>query len=237
MENNIVFPLMGSMTGAGVYSSIGGIGVVGGFGGLGIGLAGMTTGGTILGFAAYGAVEGIANGDAAAFTSIGLGAIGGAGIASTIGGIGVSFGGSAFGIGIGSMTAAGGIFGLGIYGLAKMFANSGTKESTAETFHRMEDKISYMEAYSQALMELNPLFADLIWEQKFSSLQIEDELEILKAQIKFDASSKSKSNFENSKEASFNSVIDSREIELQQRSSWQLNKTISGHTSSINSFK
>ena len=227
---------MGSMTGAGVYSSIGSIGVVGGFGGLGIGLAGMTTGGTILGFAAYGAVEGIANGDAAAFTSVGLGAISGAGIASTIGGVGVSLGGSAFGIGIGSMTAAGGIFGLGIYGLANMFANSGTKESTVETFHRMEDKISYMEAYNQALMELNPLFADLIWEQKFSSLHIEDELEMLKAQMKFDVSSKSKSNFENSKKVSFNSDIDSREIELQPKFCWQLNKTISGHSNSINSF-
>ena len=227
---------MGSMTGAGIYSTVGGIGVVGGFGGLGIGLAGMTTGGTVLGFAAYGAVEGIANGDAAAFTSIGLGAIGGAGIASTIGGVGVSLGGGAFGIGIGSMTVAGGIFGLGIYGLAKMFANSGTKESTAETFHRMEDKISYMEAYNQALMKLNPLFADLIWEQKFSRFQIEDELEMLKTQIEFDTYNKFKSNFENSEEVSFNSVIDGSEIELQQKFRWQLSKTISGHSNSINSF-
>ena len=236
MENNIVFPLMGSMTGAGIYSTIGGIGIVGGFGGLSIGLSGITTGGTVLGFAAYGAVEGIASGDAAAFTSVGLGAIGGAGIGSTIGGVGVSLGGSAFGIGIGSMTAVGGIFGLGIYGLAKMFANSGTKESTAETFHRMEDKISYMEAYNQALMELNPLFADLIWEQKFSSLEIEDELEMLKAQIKFNASNKSKSSFKNSEKVLFDRDRDSREIELQPKYYWQLSKTISGHTNSINSF-
>jgi len=51
MENNIAFPITGSMAGAGIYSTIGGVGLVGGFGGIGIGLFGMTTTGTVVGSA------------------------------------------------------------------------------------------------------------------------------------------------------------------------------------------
>lgn len=235
MENNIAFPIAGSMAGAGIYSTIGGVGIVGGFGGIGIGLVGMTTTGTVIGSAVYGAVEGIGNGDNTAFVAMGLGAVGGAGVASTIGGVGVGFGGSAFGIGIGSMTAAGGIFGLGIYGLAKMFANSGTAEPIIETFNRMEDKISYMEAYNQAMMELNPLFADLIWEQQFSELEIEDELEMLKAQIGANTCNSfgiQSENIENANCRKHNSA----EIELPEKFSWQLVKTTLSHTNTINSF-
>ena len=224
MENNITFPITGSMAGAGIYSTIGGVGVVGGFGGFGVGLLGMTTAGIVVGFAVNGANR-IGNGDRTAFTAMGLGAVGGAGIASTIGGVGIGFGGSAFGIGITSMTAMGGVFGLGIYGLAKMFAHAEIKEPIAETFNRMEDKISYMDAYNQAMLELNPLFADLAWEQQFSNLEIEDELEILKAKIK----SKSKTN-------TYISEAESIKIEVATKFSWQLVKTIPGHTNSINSF-
>ena len=236
MENNIAFPLTGGVAGAGIYSTIGGVGVVGGFGGIGIGLVGMTTAGTVVGCAAYGAVEGIGNGDSAAFISTGLGAVGGATVASTIGGMGISFGGSAFGIGIGSMTAMGGVFGLGIYGLAKMYANSETKESYAETFNRMEDKISYMDAYYQAMMELDPLFANLACEQQFSKLEIEDELEMLKAQIKSNTRNSFGFNSQNIGHNSFVIEPDSAEIELQEKFSWQLVKTLSGHTNSINCF-
>lgn len=236
MENNIAFPIAGSMAGAGIYSTIGGVGIVSGFGGIGIGLVGMTTAGTVIGSAVYGAVEGIGNGDNTAFVAMGLGAISGAGIYSTIGGVGVGFGGSAFGIGIGSMTAAGGIFGLGIYGLAKMFANSGTAEPIVETFNRMEDKISYMEAYNQAMMELNPLFADLIWEQQFSELEIEDELEMLKAQIGANTCNSFEFQSENIENADFRSELNSAEIELPEKFSWQLVKTTLGHTDTINSF-
>ena len=236
MENNIAFPIAGSMAGAGIYSTIGGVGIVGGFGGIGIGLVGMTTAGTVIGSAVYGAVEGIGNGDNTAFVAMGLGAIGGGGVASTIGSVGVGFGGSAFGIGIGSMTAAGGIFGLGIYGLAKMFANSGTAEPIVETFNRMEDKISYMEAYNQAMMELNPLFADLIWEQQFSELEIEDELEMLKAQIKANTRDSFEFQSENIENIDFCTELNSAEIELPEKFGWQLVKTTLGHTDTINSF-
>ena len=228
MDNNIAFPITGGMTGAGIYSSIGGVGLVGGFGGLGIGLVGMTTAGTVVGFSCYGAVAGISSGDGAAFMSTGLGAIAGANVASTIGGVGVSFGGSAFGIGIGSMTVAGGVLGLGIYGLAKMFANSETKETYAATFDRMEDKISYLNDYYQAMIELNPLFTELTREQQFADLEIEDEIKMLKAQIE--------SNCHNFMASDSAIEPESTEIELQEKFSWQLVKTISGHTKPINSL-
>lgn len=245
MNNNIAFPIAGGMTGTGIYSTFGGIGMVGGFGGIGIGLVGMTGAGTVLGSAVYGAVQGIDNGDSSAFAAIGLGAIGGAAIGSTIGGVGISFAGGAFGIGMGSMTAMGGIFGLGIYGLAKMFANSETKESIAETFNRMDEKIFYMDAYAQAMMELNPLFADILEEQKFSDMEIDEELKTLKAQVarknKFDLKSNIYNSsfefkFKNIEDIDINIQLDSTEIELQEKFSWQEVKTISGHLKSINSF-
>gem|GEM_PF-6889038 len=158
------------------------------------------------------------------------------GIAAAIGGVGVSFSGSVFGVGMASMTVTGGVFGLGIYGLAKMFTNSETKESYATTFNRMEDKISYMDAYNQAMIELNPLFADLVWEQQFSKLEIEAELEMLKAQIKSNTLNSHVFNSPNIEQNSFVIEPNSVEIELSERFSWRLVKTIAGHTKSINSF-
>lgn len=236
MENNVAFPIAGGLAGMGTYSTIGGIGVVGSFGGIGIGMIGMTTVGTVVGSAIYGAVEGIGNGDSAAFVAMGLGAVGGAGVASTVGGIGIGFSGSAFGIGIGSMAAAGGIFGLGIYGLAKMFANSKTSEPIAETFNRMEENISYMEAYNQAMMELNPLFADLIWEQQFSQLEIENELKMLKAQTKANTRSFFEFQSKNIEDTYFYTEFNSTELESLEKFIWQLDTTALGHTNTINSF-
>ena len=236
MENNVAFPIAGGFAGVGTYSTIGGIGIVGSFGGIGIGMIGMTTVGTVVGSAVYGAVEGIGNGDSAAFVAMGLGTVGGAGVASTVGGIGIGFSGSAFGIGIGSMTAAGGIFGLGIYGLAKMFAKSKTNEPIAETFNRMEENISYMEAYNQAMMELNPLFADLIWEQQFSKYEIEDELEMLKAQIKANTRSFFESQPKITEDTYSHTKFNSTELELRKNFIWQLEITALGHTNTINSF-
>ena len=246
MENNITFPLTGGAVGAGIYSTIGGVGIVGGFGGIGIGLVGMTATGAVVGSAIYGAAQGIGDGDSSAFAAMGLGAIGGAGIASTIGGVGISFGGSAFGIGVGSMTAMGGVFGLGIYGLAKMFANSSnTKEPIGTTFNRMEEKISYMEAYCQAMMELNPLFSDLLWEQQFAELEIDEELKTLKAQIKaknqfnlkWNIYNKSfEFNSENIEDTYFHATPNSVKIELQEKFTWQSIRTLSGHIRTINSF-
>lgn len=244
MDNNIAFPLTGGVAGAGMYSTVGGVGLVGGFGGIGIGLMGMTTAGTVVGYAVYGAAEGISERDSTAFAAMGLGAAGGAGIYSTVGGIGISFGGGAFGIGINSMTAMGGIFGLGIYGLAKMFANSETKESVADTFNRMDEKISYMEAYSQAMMELNPFFQDLLWEQQFTKLEIDDELELLKDKIKENdfnlnwniSGNYFESNYDRFQDKNFYTEPETTEIEVSKKFAWREIKTLPGHLNIINSF-
>ena len=245
MKENIGIPLVGGMAGASVYSTMGGIGIVGGFGGLGIGITGMTTAGTVVGSAVYGAVKGIEDGDALGFAAIGLGAMAGANISATIGGIGVSFGGSAFGIGIGSMAAMGGIFGLGIYGLAKMFSSSHTSEPIAATFNRMEDRIAYEEAYYQAMMELSPTLAELAWKQKFVELELEEELEILKSQIRAKERLNLKWNiYHNSfdfiddelEDYFINTEPDSFDIELKENFVWKSVKTLRGHTAELNSL-
>lgn len=245
MNKDVFFPLGGGIAGGSVYSTIGGIGVVGGFGGLGVGITGMTAAGTVIGSAFYGAAKGIEDGDATAFVATGLGAIGGIGASATIGGIGISFGGSTFGIGMLSMTAMGGVFGLGVYGLAKMFSSSRINEPIAETFNRMEDRISYEEAYHQALMELNPIFEELIWYQKFNVLEIEDELEILKGQIrakkKLDSTWNIHNNFSNFNQNSFedefiNTEPESLKIELKENFVWKSIQVLRGHTGVINSL-
>lgn len=245
MNKNLVFPIGGGIVGTSVYSTVGGIGIVGGFGGIGIGMAGMTVAGTVLGSAVYGAVQGMEQGDATAFAAIGLGAVGGASFSTTIGGIGVSFGGSALGIGVGSMAAIGGIFGLGIYGLAKMFSSSSTSEPITETFNRLEDRISYEEAYYQAMIDLSPTLAELSLKQKFAELEFEEELEILKGQIKAKKQLDLKSNMDNNffdfifeypEEKYFNNEPDNLDLELREKFVWKSVFSLKGHTASINSF-
>lgn len=245
MKENIIFPVSGAMAGASVYSTTGGMGIVGGFGGLAIGIAGMTAAGTVVGSAVYGAVKGIEDGDVIGLAAIGFGAMAGANISATIGGIGVSFGASAFGIGMGSMAAMGGIFGLGIYGLAKMFSSSNTSEPIAATFNRMEARISYEEAYYQAMMELSPTLADLAWKQKFTELELEEELEILKSQIRAKERLNLKWNIYNNsfdfidhepEDYFINTEPESLDIELKENFVWKSVKTLRGHTAAINSL-
>ena len=243
-ENKIAFPISGGIAGVYTYSTFGGIGIVGGFGGIGMGMVGMTAAGTVIGSAIYGAVEGIENRDVTAFAAIGLGAIGGAGVSATIGGVGVSFSGSALGLGMGSMAAMGGIFGLGIYGLAKMFSSS-YSEPIAETFSRMEERIIYEEAYYRAMIELSPTLAELSWKQKFTELEVAEELEVLKAQIE----AKNLLNFnwnpnlnsfdifdDEVKYYNINTEPDTVEIELKENFVWKSIRTLKGHTAAINSL-
>jgi len=183
MNENIAFPIGGGVAGASIYSAGGGIGMIGGFGGIGLGLTGMTAIGTVVGSAIFVIAEGIDNQDSNAFAALGFGALGGLGTSATIGGIGVSFGGIVFGLGMGSMAAIGGVFGLGMYGLARMFISSSYSEPIAQTFNRMEEKIAYEEAYYQAMIELSPTLAELSWKSKFAELELEEELSELKKQI------------------------------------------------------
>ncbi|MGB3241076.1 MAG: hypothetical protein WBB29_22520 [Geitlerinemataceae cyanobacterium] len=172
-----VFIAGGGFAGAGFSSTIGGIGLVGSFGGIGLGMAPVTVAGAVLGSAAYGAFGAISDGDMAAFGAIGLGTVGGIGVSATIGGMGFSVGGSAIGIGMGTMAFTGGIVGLGMYGLYKAFTPEvGQRFAGAvEAFDRAESQIlereAYVNAYTQALIELDPMWQELEWEYKFSTTE------------------------------------------------------------------
>ena len=47
----------------------------------------------------------------------------------------------------------------------------------------MGDRISGQELYNQAMMELDPILGEIAWKQKMSYLEIEEELQELKATI------------------------------------------------------
>ncbi|PSB15321.1 hypothetical protein C7B76_13895, partial [filamentous cyanobacterium CCP2] len=76
----------------------------------------------------------------------------------------------------------GGVVGLGIYGVAKML-DQGVKETPAQVFARMEEKIAWQEAYIAALVELDDLLTGNDIKRKFIALETEDELDRLKAEL------------------------------------------------------
>ncbi len=147
------------------------MGLVGKFGGIGLGLGTMTGTGMIIGAATYGGLKAITDKDATALGAIGLGTLGGVGVSATVGGIGLSVGGTAFSIGMGSMATAGGIVGLGIYGLTKIFSH--TSQPT-----KLYRNLQYLEAITLEYEEERK-WADL----ESGYLGIEAELQALKATL------------------------------------------------------
>jgi hypothetical protein len=190
-RESVVFIASGAAAGAGISATIGGMGLAGSFGAVGIGMAPVTAAGAVAGAATYGAFKAIEEGDAAAFGTIGIGAVGGAGISATVGGMGLAGSFGAVGVGMGTMAAAGGVFGLGVYGLYKAFQQQpGQRMAGAvDAFDRMESNLLERETYSQALLELEleylerNFLAEWTWQQKFAALEVEEELEVLKAQL------------------------------------------------------
>ncbi len=182
---SVVFIAGGAGFGAGVSATVGGMGLAGGFGAIGIGMAPVTVAGAVAGAAAYGAFKAIADGDSAAFGAIGIGAAAGAGMSASIGGMGLAGSFGTVGIGMGTMAAAGGVVGLGVYGLYKAFKQEpGQRMAGAiDAFGRMESNVLEMEAYTQALLELDPVYGEWVWKQKFAALEVEEELEALKTEV------------------------------------------------------
>jgi hypothetical protein len=178
------FVVVGATTGQVIASQVGGIGVVGGFGGMALGTPVIVVGGAIAGAAVKAIIDGIETGDVTVLGVTTLGSVLGAGFSATVGNVGVGVAGSAFGVGLGTMAITGGVFALGVYQLIKMFAKGQSKESVAQLFERMEDRISGQEFYNQAMMELDPILGEIAWEQKMRILDIEEELQELKATIK-----------------------------------------------------
>jgi hypothetical protein len=175
----------GIVAGAGVSTAFGGMGLAGGFGAVGIGTVPVVCAGAVASAAAYGAFKAIAEGDATAYGAMGIGAAGGAGISSVVGSMGLVAPkiGLAFGIGTVPMAAAGAVVGLAAYGIAKLLDETGTSETPAQLFDRMEEKVLQMEDYSTALIELDLFLSGEDLNHKFVALEVEDELEALKAQI------------------------------------------------------
>ena len=177
------FVIVGATTGQVIASQVGGIGVVGGFGGMALGTPVIVVGGAIAGAAVKAIIDGIETGDVTVLGVTTLGSVLGAGFSATVGNVGVGVAGSAFGVGLGTMAVTGGVFALGVYQLIKMFAKGQSKESAAQIFERMGDRISGQELYNQAMMELDPILGEIAWKQKMSYLEIEEELQELKATI------------------------------------------------------
>lgn len=166
-KTNVLLPIGGALTGAYTYSTIGGIGLVGSFGGVGLGLGAMTGVGAIAGTALYGGLRAIETGDKTAYLTTGLGVIGGVSLYSSIGGVGLGFGGTAFGLGMGTMALYGGVLGLGIYGLVKIFDDTSSN-------HNYYENSFFLEKITQEYQE------EKIW----SHLETENEFNELKQKLK-----------------------------------------------------
>ncbi|MFB2896515.1 DnaJ domain-containing protein [Aerosakkonemataceae cyanobacterium BLCC-F50] len=243
-KESTIFISTGTFTGAAFSTTFGNMGLVGGFGGIGIGMAPVAAAGGVVGAAAYGAFQAIGEGDAIAIGAIGIGAVGGVGFYSAVGGMGLSVGGTAFGIGMGAMAAAGGVIGLAFYGIAKLIDKSGSGESAAQAFARMEEKVLYMEAYTEALYELELMslesgLADFIWKQKVANLEVEEEFQALKA--KLHSKNRAYCNFStvNLHKQPFIPFISKRKIislQVQPSPTWQCVKTLRGEVGAINSI-
>ncbi len=252
------FVTAGAATGAGVSAAVGGMGLVGGFGAVGLGMAPVTAAGAVAGAAAYGAFTAIGEADTFALGAIGIGAAGGASFSSVFGGMGLAFKGTAVGIGMAPMTAVGAVIGLGIYGLHKALKPEPGERliGAIDAFGRMEEKILWQEAYTEALLELElaalekKLAGDAV-EIKFANWEVEDELEGLKAKIQpktnINSSNPSLKLSGNGETSAYKTTPSKTQfvnpeiqaelmaVKTQTPEAWKCVHTLKGHSASVNS--
>ncbi|BAZ27413.1 hypothetical protein NIES4073_83320 [Kalymmatonema gypsitolerans NIES-4073] len=133
--------------------------------------------------------------------------------------------GLAVGIGTVPMAAIGGVVGLAAYGIAKLLDESGSVETPAQVFERMEEKVLQMDAYYEAVMELEAFLSGEDLNQKFAALEVEDELQALKAEFK----TKTETSTPN---------IEAEVVSVQPTSSktWRCVQTLCGHTAAVNAI-
>ncbi len=202
---DFVIPAVGGVTGANLSACLGNIGLVGGFGGISVGLVGMTGIGILTSSAIYASLQGLETNDHNVGLALGIGSLGGIGIYSTFGGVGVAVKGTAFGVGVGSMAIAGGLVGLGIYGVMKMLSPTyfdNNFYSNLEFFDRITRE------YEEALF----------WQEvtgKYKNL--EAELQGLLEEVSIQE----------------NQQLYSTEITIPERLSWQCFQTLKGHQANI----
>ena len=202
---DFVIPAVGGVTGANLSACLGNIGLVGGFGGISVGLVGMTGIGILTSSAIYASLQGLETNDHNVGLALGIGSLGGIGIYSTFGGVGVAVKGTAFAVGVGSMAIAGGVAGLGVYGLMKMLSPTYSDNnfySNLEFFDRITRE------YEEALF----------WQEvtgKYKNL--EAELQGLLEEVSIQE----------------NPQLYSTEITIPERLSWQCFQTLKGHQENI----
>lgn len=175
----------GTAVGAITSTVVGNLGVAAGGTAFAVGALPIMGAGALVGAAAHGLMTGIAQGDSTAYAATGIGVASGLGVSQAIGGIGIVGKFGAISVGAGSMAVMGGVVGLGLYGVAKLL-DSGVKESPAQVFSRMEDKIAWQEAYNAALIELTlgSLFKEEELKRRFFiELEADEEIRQLKAEI------------------------------------------------------
>ena len=221
----------GTIAGAGVSATVGGMGLAGGFGGVGIGATPVVAAGAVAG-ASPCAINAIAQGDAAAFATMGIGAVGGAGVYSVVGGMGLVAPkvGLAFGIGAVPMAGIGAVVGLAAYGIAKLLDESEISETPAQLFERMEEKVLLMDYYSEAVIELEAFLSGEDLNQKFAALEVEDELQALKAEFK------KKSEFVTPKPYTPNIEPERISLTTQLPETWRCVRTLKGHLAAVNAI-
>ncbi|NEP07258.1 MAG: hypothetical protein F6K34_22095, partial [Okeania sp. SIO4D6] len=232
LSESLPYISIGATTGATFSTTVGNIGLIGSFGGISIGATPIIGAGAVVGAATYGAFKAITKSDPTAIGFIGMGSYGGVTLSSTIGGIGLGVGGTAFGVGIGAMATFGGVVGLGLYGFFQAINSSPQNRivDSFATFEQMEEKIldrvSWQEAYNQAmveLIELDPVLAEMETKQKSTALEIEAEL----AQLQKNIGCQNQSNFSPP-------PTENSELQPQEKLTWKFTKVIKAHTASIN---
>ncbi|MEH2260555.1 hypothetical protein [Nostoc sp.] len=188
--------------------------------------------GAVAGAATYGGFKAIAEGDAAAIATMGIGAVSGAGVYSVVGGMGLVAPkvGLAFGIGAVPMAGIGAVVGLAACGIAKLLDESGISETPAQLFERMEEKVLQMSYYCEAVMELEAFLSGDDLNQKFAVLEIEDELQALKAKFK------KKSEFVTLKPSTPNIEPEKISLTTQLPETWRCVRTLKGHLAAVNAI-
>jgi hypothetical protein len=227
----------GSITGASVSATVGGMGLAGGFGAVGLGTVSIVGIGAVGGAAAFGAFQALAQGDGAAFAAMGIGAVGGFSFSSAFGGMGLVAPkiGLAFGIGTVPMVGVGAVVGLAAYGIAKLLDESEFRETPAQVFERMEEKVLQIDYYAAAVMELEAFLSGEDLNPKFAALEVEDELQVLKAELK----QKTQSNGEKSVNPEPSTPkIETKIISAtnQPIENWECVSTLKGHLAAVNAI-
>ncbi|MBW4598197.1 MAG: DnaJ domain-containing protein [Calothrix sp. FI2-JRJ7] len=212
-KTGVGFIATGAVAGAEVSATVGGMGIAGGFGAVGIGATSLVGAGAVAGAATYGAIKAIAEGDVTAWGAVGVGAIGGATVSSFVGGMGVVAPkiGLAFGIGAAPMAGVGAVVGLAAYGIASILDDE-YSETPTQLFDRMEEKVLEVETYSAAVNELEAFVSGEHLNQKFATLEVEDELETPSSKQMASQRTKAPSN------------------------TWKCVHTLKGHTAAVNAI-